>query len=328
MGNLLARGLIFLSVVFGLLGAAVAGPLKIVIGLQRTGTAQWELAAMHNLGIDARHNLEVEIRQLADNQAGQIALQAGAVDIILSDFVYVALQRSQGATLTMVPHSLAVGGLMVDPASGIKSVADLKGQTMASAGTPVDKSFVVLEAYYNKQTGGSLTNDASVKFGAPPLVNQLLTGGQVKAALNYWNWNVQSSLAGKTQLVSVQQMLKEMGISEAPPLLGWVFTDKTAADKSDALKAFLDASFETKQALLTNDDAWNGIRQLMNVKDDDKLFAAMRDGYRQGIVQGYDSSKMDAASQTFELLVKYGGKDAVGGATAIPDGTFYKGYSK
>ncbi|MDR3475047.1 MAG: ABC transporter substrate-binding protein [Devosia sp.] len=326
---MLAKGLIFLSALLGLLtGAAVAEPLKIVIGLQQTGTAQWELTAMHNLGIDAKHNLDVQIRQLADNQAGQIALQTGTVDIILSDFVYVALQRSQGTMLTMVPHSLAVGGLMVDPASGIKSVADLKGQTLASAGTPVDKSFVVLEAYYNKQTGGSLTDDASVKFGAPPLVNQLLIGGQAKAALNNWNWNVQSSLAGKTQLVSVQQMLKEMGISAAPPLLGWVFTDKTAADKPDALKAFLDASFETKQALLTNDDAWNGIRKLMNVKDDDKLFAALRDGYRQGVVRSYDPSKMDAATQTFDLLVKYGGKDAVGGATAIPDGTFYKGYSK
>jgi len=319
---------LFALFVAAFVAPAHADPLKVTIGLQQTGTAQWELTAMHNLGIDKKHNLTVEIRQLADNQAGQIALQTGAVDIILSDFVYVALQRSKGTMITMVPHSLAVGGLMIDPASGIKTVADLKGQTMASAGTPVDKSFVVLEAYYNKLTGGTLTNDASLKFGAPPLVNQLLASGQIKAGLNNWNWNVQAALAGKTQLISVQQMLKEMGISENPPLLGWVFTDKTAADKPDAIKAFLDASFDTKQALLTSDDAWNGIRSLMNVKDNDKLFAAMRDGYRQGVVRSYDPLKMDAATQTFDLLVKYGGKDAVGGATGIPDGTFYKGYSK
>jgi NitT/TauT family transport system substrate-binding protein len=310
-------------------GSAHADPLKINVGVQQTGTVQWELSAMHNLGIDKKHNLEIETRQLADTQAGQIALQTGAVDVILSDFVFVALQRAQGANLTMVPHSLAVGDLVVDPAAGIKTVADLKGKQLASAGTPVDKSFVVLEAYYNSKTGGTLNTDATVKFGAPPLVNQLLLNGQTQAALNNWNWAVPAVVAGKTDLVSVQQMLKELGISETPPLLGWVFTEDTAAKKGEALKAFLDASFDTKQALLTDDSAWPGIRKLMNVGDDDKLFTAMRDGYRNGVVRGYDeASTTKAATETFNLLVKFGGKEAVGGATALPDGTFYKGYSK
>ena len=46
--------------------------------------------------------------------------------------------------VTMVPHSLTVGGLIVDPAAGIASVADLKGKTIAVSGSPVDKSYVIL----------------------------------------------------------------------------------------------------------------------------------------------------------------------------------------
>ncbi|MDB5561823.1 MAG: sulfonate transporter substrate-bindinhypothetical proteinotein, partial [Hyphomicrobiales bacterium] len=230
--------------------------------------------------------------------------------------------------VTMVPHSLAVGGLMIDPASGIKSVADLKGQTIAVAGTPVDKSWVVLQAYYNKQTGGNLANDASIKFGAPPLINQLLSGGQVKVALNNWNWNVRTGLEGKQQLISVAQMLSELGVSAQPPLLGWVFTDANAEKNKDGIKAFLDASFDTKKALLTDDKVWEGLKDVMGVKDDQKLFTAMRDAYREGIVKSYIPSKMDAAAESFALLAKFGGKDVVGDANALSDGTFYKGYRK
>src|SRR6201999_946808 len=107
----------------------------------------------------------------ADSPAGQVALQAKAADVVLSDFVWVNLQRHQGNLVTMVPHSLAVGGLMVDPKAGINSIADLKGKTLAVSGSPVDKSFVILAADYKKQTGGTLTDHADVKVADPPLGN-------------------------------------------------------------------------------------------------------------------------------------------------------------
>lgn len=317
-------------VLFALVPASVAAqadPLRVVLGLQQSGTAAWELAAMHDLGIDRRHNLDIQVRQLADNQAGQIALQTGTVDLILSDFVYVALQRAAGNIVTMVPHSLAVGGLMVDASTGISDVAALRGKEIASAGTPVDKSFIVLEAYYQRKTGRTLTEDATVRFGAPPLVNQLLLAGRAAAALNNWNWNVRAQLAGKSQLISVQQMLAELGVAKTPPLLGWVFTDAVAASKHEAITAFLDASFETEQTLLTSDRAWTSVRPLMDAADEAQ-FTAMRDAYRQGIVRSYDPSDTKPLEQSFELLAKHGGKAAVGELTALPDGTLYKGYRK
>src|SRR5215217_4404114 len=98
---------------------SMAGQLELTVGVMETGTAQWELSAMKSLGLDKKRNLEISIRPLADARAGQVALQSGAVDVILSDFVWVSVQRSRGNPITMVPHSLAVGGLMVDPQAGI-----------------------------------------------------------------------------------------------------------------------------------------------------------------------------------------------------------------
>jgi NitT/TauT family transport system substrate-binding protein len=306
--------------------SAQAAKYEITLGVLTSGTAQWELTAMHDLGLDKKHDVDVKLVDLASNETGQVALQSGKVDVILSDFVWVSIQRSQGNKVTFVPHSLAVGGLMVDPKAGIKSVADLKGKVVAAT-TPVDKSWVILSAYYNKLTGDALTQDAKARYGAPPLINQLLTRGQVQAALNFWSWNAKAKIAGDKQLISIPAVLGKLGVAETPPLLGWAFKESTAKAKPKALKAFLDASFDTKHALLTDDAIWIKLRDVMRVGDNDKLFAALRDGYREGIVQSYDPANTQAAAQTFALLLKYGGKDVVGDITALPPGTFYQGYS-
>jgi NitT/TauT family transport system substrate-binding protein len=329
MRNLLKALAVFGLAILASTGAfAQHGTKNITVAVQATGTVKWELAAMQALGIHKKYNLVLDIRDVADSKAGQIALQAKEADIILSDFVWVALQRHQGNMVSFVSHSLTVGGLMVDPAAGIATIADLKGKTLAVSGSPVDKSYVILAAEYNKLTGSNLTDDADVKFGAPPLVNELLTTGQAQAALNLWNWNARAKLAGKTELVAVADMLKDLGVSDTPPLLGWAFFEDNAKAKKAEFKAFFDASFETKKALLADDAVWDQIRGAMNVGDDDALFAQLRDDYRKGIVTKYAATSMKPATESFALMAQFGGKDVVGDITEIPDGTFFKGYRK
>ena len=301
---------------------------KLTLAVQATGTVKWELAAMHELGIDEKHLLELTVTDVADSPAGQVMLQAKGADIILSDFVWVSLQRHQGNMVSLVPHSLTVGGLMVDPAAGIASIADLKGKTMAVSGSPSDKSFVILSADYAKVTGGNLSDDADIKFGAPPLVNEIFTGGQAQASLNLWNWNARAKVAGKTQLISVGDLLADLGVTPTPPLLGWTFFEDNALAKKVEFKAFLDASFETKAALLTDDAVWDTIRPVMNVGDNDALFMQLRDDYRAGIVLKYTANDMGSAAASFAVMAKFGGPDVVGDATELAEGTFYKGYHK
>ena len=92
------------------------------------------------------------------------------------------------------------------------------------------------------------------------------------------------------------------------------------------MRRFLDASFATKDRLLTDDGIWEQIRPVMRgAGADDALFVALRDGYRAGIVTSYGVSDIQAATESYALIAQYGGGD---GAIDLAQGTFWSGYSK
>lgn len=308
--------------------ASAQEPATLTVGVQESGTVQWEIETIKALGLDKSHGLDLEIRPLADSRAGQIALQAGAVDVILSDFIWVSAQRNDGNLVALVPHSLAVGGLMVPTHGGIANIDDLGGKTIGVAGGPADKSWIILQAYFAEKTGKALGDMVEARFGAPPLVNELLGTGGIDAGLNFWQWNARAKATGMTELLSVRAMLGELGIAEPPPLLGWTFTEAVAESKHDALIRFLDTSFAAKDVLLRDDSAWDNLKPLMGAEGNPALFTQLRDDYRAGIVTTYDPDDIGAAEQVFDLLARFGGNEVVGENEKLSPGTFWPGYRK
>ena len=299
---------------------------EVVVSVQLTGTASWEMQTILDKQLDAYNQIALELIDVANKQAGHVALLSGEADLILSDYIWVASLRAAGEPVTCVPHSLAVGGLMVPAGSDISAVTDLPGRTIGIAGGPVDKSWIALQAYYAQQTGDTLADKVDAKFGAPPLINELLANGEVDASLNFWHFNARAKAAGHTELISVADMMTGMGISNQPPLLAWVFLEETADTKEDVLTHFFDASFEAKALLASDDAIWEGLREKMRATDDDALFVTLRDDYRAGIISGYTDEMIEAAATAFAIMAEYGGPELVGDSATMDPGTFWAGY--
>ncbi|QCO14649.1 ABC transporter substrate-binding protein [Azospirillum brasilense] len=296
----------------------------VTIGVLKFGTVSWELDVIRHHRLDEAAGFELKLMELASGQAAQIALQGGAVDMIASDWLWVARQRAAGADLTFIPHSAAVGALMVPAASPIASVADLKGRRIGVAGTPIDKSWLLLKALARDRYALDLDAAATPVFAAPPLLNQKAATGELDAVLNFWPYAARLQAAGMRTVIGVDGMMRDLGLSAQVPAVGFVFHEGWAKANPAALDAFIAASRKAKAIMARSDAEWDRLRPLMKAEDE-ATWAALRDQFRAGIPQRWTEEEREAAARLYGLMAKLGGRELVGNAMALPDGTFWPG---
>ena len=297
------------------------------VGVLKFGTVNWELDVMRRHGFDRAHGIAVEPLELAGKDGAAVALQGGTVDVILTDWLWVARRRALGGDPTFVPHSHAAGGLFVRADAGIKRLADLKGRKLGIAGGPVDKSWLVLRAYAKKTTGLDLARDADPVFAAPPLLLRTFERGDVPAALNFWPYNARLPPQGYVELVRIEDMLPALGLPANTPLLGWVFSERWAARQPAVLRGFLAAAKEARERLAGSPEEWQAIAPLTQT-DDPALLERLRQAYRRGIEGGESGERGDlaaAAQRLLDLLIAFGGIDEAPPGGKVPPGTFFAG---
>ena len=325
-----ALGFVLIIASFFLLGfmldAARAADMPAVrVGALSFGTLAWEMDVIKHHELDLKQGIVLRALELSGKDAAAIGLQGGSVDAIVTDWLWVSRQRAAGADYTFVPHSLAVGAIYVRTDSKIASIADLAGKKLGVAGGPVDKSWLLLRAYSRKVLGRDLSDMVEPVYGAPPLLNELMLKGELPAVLNFWQYNARLDAAGMKRLIGVADAVSALGVETVPPILGWVFSEKWAAEHATAVAGLLKASLEAKNILLHDNEEWERLRPLMGAENE-ATFVALRDEYRKGIATAFDARDMAAAERTYEILAALGGKELVGESKTLAPGTFWSGY--
>jgi NitT/TauT family transport system substrate-binding protein len=314
------RALPAAAIFLGLSGTAHAVDV-VRVAVQKTGTVAWEIAAMKALGLDKAADLDVETTELASTEAGKIALQGGEADIIVSDWLWVARERSLGDKLLFTPYSNALGAVMASKGSPIHSLADLAGRSIGVAGGPLDKSWLMVQAAARKE-GRDLAQSARPAYGAPPLIAEKLADGELDAALEFWNFCVDLETRGFRRAIEMTDIEKELGATGPVAMTGYVFTEEFAKNHGDALRRYLDAAAEARAVLSNDPSAWAPIKSRLDLADGASL-ETYRKRYLEGVPKRSVAEEAEDAKALYRVIVANGGKDLVGDAPKLDASLFF-----
>ena len=242
--------------------------------------------------------------------------------MIVTDWIWVSRQRGEKRNYIFFPHSMTVGGIMVKHDSEISDINDLENKKLGIAGSSIDKSWLLFRAYTNKKLFQDPKNFLKPTYAAPPLLNEFIERNDIDAVLNYWHYNARLKSKGYREIISVKNILKDLGIKTQIPSIGWVFSENFGKNNKDLVNNFFNASKEAKKIMLSSDDEWERIFPLTKAKDRTMLIH-LRDAYRNGIPLIFGNNEIEETKKIYKILAKYGGRDLVGKESEISPNMFW-----
>ena len=290
----------------GLVWPATAAEQTLRVAVLKFGTVNWLMDTIKTHGLDTAEGYTLEVVPLAGKAATTIALQSGDADSIVTDWVWAMRQHEAGTPYRFLPYSRSLGALMVRPDAGIIGLCDLKGRDVGVVGGPVDKSWLVMQALVRDRCGFDLAAETQALFGAPPLMSRQLEEGAIDAVSNFWHFAARLEASGNIRLMGVDQALEALGITPAPPLIGFVWNPENLTDRPGLIDAFARSVRTAGEKLASDDAEWERLRPKMKAKSDAE-FTLLRDYYRAGIVTGWSDADTAAARKLHEALIGIGG---------------------
>jgi len=298
---------------------------RIRVAVQKTGTLAWELDVIRLHGLDRKFGLTIDTVELASTEAGKIALKGGSVDLMLSDWLWIARERSLGDRLAFYPASSALGAVMTAQSS-IYDVAGLRGKKLAVAGGPLDKSWLLLQAFALR-SGHDLRAQANVVYGAPPLLSEKAIQGETDATLTYWNFCADLESRGFRRAIAMDRVMQGLGAKGPIAILGYGFDSDWAKRNPFMIERFFQATREAKEILASSETEWQRLGVRLRVSDASALMV-YRQRYGEGLVRRSLAEEEADAQTLFSVLAQTGGPQLVGAARELPPGTFYRPVSE
>jgi NitT/TauT family transport system substrate-binding protein len=318
------KSLLLLPVILTASVAFGEGDTTIRIGMLASGTVNWEVATARNEGFDQANGIAIKGIRLASPDAAKIALQGDAVDLIVTDWIWVAQQRAVGqADFTFIPYSAHQGAVLVRADAPIESLVDLKGKRIGVAGGGLDKNWLLLRGVMVEKYEIDLEAVAEPVFGASPLLMEQLRLGRLDALLAYWHFAVKLEAEGYRRLVDGKALLESLGVDPQMASLGFVFRERWARQRGEVLQGFLQAMNSARDALCSVDEIWGKVSSLTG-EARPEIQQALRKGYCAGRSTITGAVQQASAEKVWALLRRISKKDRSSRLAGLPEGVFWE----
>jgi putative hydroxymethylpyrimidine transport system substrate-binding protein len=221
------------------------------------------LYAALETGLYRKAGLDVKLQPPPDPSAVLKLLRAGRADLAISYEPDLLIARDQGADTLVAVGALVqtpLTSLMALPKAGVKSAADLKGKTVATAGIPYQSAYLktILE---KAKVDPSSVKEINVGFNLVPA----MVSGKADATLGAF-WNVEGVQLQQQKRDPVILKMPDLGVPTYNELIFVARRESLDSAGSSRLRRFLTAT--AAGARLVRDDPKVGADALTAVEKD------------------------------------------------------------
>jgi NitT/TauT family transport system substrate-binding protein len=259
-------------------------------------------------GIFKRRGLTVVPKPYADFGPLYIGHRSGEIEMGSGGMASIVELHARGVPLKVIWGSSRMNNdILVRADSQTKDLGQLKGKRIGVLGGPSSSSanmlMGVLQAYY----GFDPRKDGNVQYGASALLAALLQKGEVEAFMS--NDPITAIELAKGRVKSIGEIGKIHAAhgGHHPTVGGISVSDQLAAERPDAVSAFLVAWMEAVTILQKDRKAWEELARTVLGMKDDKVVAMLWERIPDLWPNKWDEKDVKGEIQAMEFIARYAG---------------------
>lgn len=288
-----------------------------------SGSASWVMRLIRSRGLDRRHGFQLDLALGGDRgdrraQATQNVLADGRADLIDTDWISIARSHCTDMPLVAIfPYGRIMGGLVAPAASGIVSLADVRGKRVGLIRAS-DKNWLVARAACRKRHGFDPHHEAQVAeaLSKTTLVGWLETG-KVEVAALPWHLVPRLTFGGRfREICDVLDLLPDLDAPSVPTTF-FAVRREFAALRPELIAGFVGAYRDAVGLMRGYENIWR--EAAAQPGDDPAMLELLRAAWLRRICDAWPEDAHRHLEHLFERLRSIGGEESLGVATLSRD---------
>ena len=261
-------------------------------------------------------DLAIEPIELASTEAGKIALKGGSADLMLSDWLWVARERSLGDNLVFYPSSSTLGAVMV-PAQSADPGASPISRARSSRSPAARSTRAGCCCRRWRAAPASISGSRrTIVYGAPPLLSQKALQGEIDATLTFWNFCADLESKGHKRAIAMDDVMKGLGAKGPVAIVGYTFDGGWARATDRRSIASSTRRARPRRFCASRRPNGSGLRRA-SASTEPSALAIYRQRYGEGIVRRPIAEEEADARALYRVLAEIGGAELVGPAREL-----------